>query len=97
MGLAVLLDVTATALVIRSTVATPLQKVLQLLLTWAVPFVGSIFVIAVVRETMGSPRSRLEPGAGDIWLPGIGPDSGSHHTDHSSGSDVGNGGDAGGH
>jgi len=42
LGSAVLLDVVATVLLVRSPVATPLQKALQLMFTWAVPFVGSI-------------------------------------------------------
>jgi hypothetical protein len=99
LGLAVLLDVTATVLIVRSTVATPLQKILQFVLTWAIPFVGSIIVIAVVKETIGTPRSRLKPGSGDEWLPGMGPEfeaSGDHHGHHGGGIDVGHGGDVGG-
>jgi hypothetical protein len=61
LGLAVLLDVTATVLIVRSTVATTLQKILQLVLIWAIPFVGSIIVIAVVKETIGTPRSHHLP------------------------------------
>ncbi len=40
LGSAVLLDVVATVLLVRSPVATPLQKAFQLIFTWAVPFVG---------------------------------------------------------
>ena len=64
LGLAVLLDIIATVLLVRSTVATPLQKVLQLVFTWAVPFVGSIIVVAILRETISTPRARLTSG---LW------------------------------
>jgi hypothetical protein len=100
LGLVVLLDVTATVLLVRSTVATPLQKILQLALAWAFPLVGSIIVIAVIKETISTTRSRLKPGSGDEWLPGMGPQSDAssgHHGHHGGGSDVGHGGDAGGH
>jgi hypothetical protein len=98
LGLAVLLDVVATVLVVRSTVATPLQKTLQLVFTWAIPIVGSIIVIAVLKETISIPRARLRSGSGDVWLPGIGPESessGGHHGAHGGGGDVGHGGDGG--
>jgi hypothetical protein len=98
LGLAVLLDVIATVLLVRSTVTTPLQKSLQLVFTCAVPFVGSIIVIAILRETISTPRARRASGAGDVWIPGIGPESeshGGHHGEHSGGGDVGHGGDAG--
>jgi hypothetical protein len=98
LGLAVLLDVAATVLLVRSTVATPLQKALQLAFAWVVPFVGPIIIIAVLKETIATPRSRRESGAGDVWLPGIGPESGGHHAHHGDGgSDLGHGGDVGGH
>jgi hypothetical protein len=98
LGLAVLLDVIATVLLIRSTIATPLQKALQLAFIWAIPLIGSIIVIAILRETMSTPRACLAPGSGDEWLPGIGPESESHrghHGEHSGGGDFGHGGDAG--
>lgn len=100
LGLAVLLDVAATVLIIRSTVATPLQKALQLASSWAIPFVGSIIVIAVVKETIDSPQSRRGSSSSDAWLPGNGPESegtGGHHGHHGGGGDVGHGGDVGGH
>jgi hypothetical protein len=75
LGLAALLDVIATVLLVRSIAATPLQKALQPVFTSAVPFVGSIIVIAILIETISAPRARLASGSGDEWLPGIGPES----------------------
>jgi hypothetical protein len=98
LGLALLLDIAATVLLVRSTVVTPPQKALQLAFTWAAPFVGSIIVIAVLRETIGTHQPRRESSAGDVWLPGIGPESAGQHAHHGDGGgDVGHGGDAGGH
>jgi galactitol-specific phosphotransferase system IIC component len=57
LGLAVLLDIAATVVIVGSTVSTPLQKAFQLAFTWAVPFVGSIIVIAVLKETICQPES----------------------------------------
>jgi hypothetical protein len=96
LGPTVLLDVIATILLVRSRVATPLQKALQLMFTWAVPFVGSIIVIVILKETNSTPRARLAPGSsGDVWLPGIGPATdafGGHHGEHRGGSgDIGHG------
>ena len=99
LGFAVLLDVVATILLVRSPVATQLQKALQLMFTWAVPFVGSIIVIAILKEMSSTPKPRLASGSsGDVWLPGIGPetdDSGGHRGEHGGGGDIGHGGDAG--
>lgn len=99
LGLAVLLlDVIATVLLVRSTVATPRQKALQLVFIWAIPFLGSIVVIAILRETISTPRGRLSSGSGDQWFPGFGPESEphrGHHGEHSGGGDVGHGGDGG--
>jgi hypothetical protein len=56
-------------LLVRSTMVTRLQKSLQLVFIWAIPFVGSIIVIAILRETISAPRARLASGSGDEWLP----------------------------
>ena len=98
LGLAALLDVIATVLLVRSTVATPRQKALQLVVIWLIPFVGSIIVIAILRETTSTRRARLASGSADEWLPGSGPESESHpghHGEHGGGGDVGHGGDTG--
>lgn len=100
LGLALLLDIAATVMLVRSTYPTRIQKILQIVFIWAIPFIGSIVVIAVLRETVANPRSRPGSGAGDVWLPGIGPgseSSGGHHSHHGGGGDVGHGGDGGGH
>jgi hypothetical protein len=97
LGLTMLLDVAATVLVVRSDIPTPIQKAIQLVFTWAVPVVGSIIVIAVLKETTAPRSTRLESGADKEWLPGMGPESeasGSHHGHHVGG-DVGHGGDGG--
>jgi uncharacterized membrane protein YgcG len=98
LGSVVLLDAVATVLLIRSSVPTPVQKTLQLVFIWIVPLVGSIAVIAILRETILTPRRHLGSGSsGNEGLLGIGPESESfrgHHGDHGGGGDVGHG-DAG--
>jgi uncharacterized membrane protein YgcG len=101
LGLASLLNLVATAMLVRSDFETPLQKVLQLVFAWAVPFVGSIVVIAVLRSARSDPKPRFaSTSSGDAWLPGSGPESegfGGHHSGHGEGGgDAGHGGDAGG-
>jgi hypothetical protein len=99
LGTVATLDLVATVLVIRSSVLTSVQKTLQLMFTWVVPFIGSIIVIAVVKETLSNPRSCREFGpSSEVWLPGIGPESGGaggHHDGHIGSGDVGHGGNAG--
>src|SRR5450432_1526473 len=96
-----LLNVIATVMLVRSDFETPLQKVLQLVLVWIVPFVGSIIVIAVLRGASSdyNPRFRSD-SASDVGLPGTGPMSesfGGHHGGHGDvGGEVGHGGDDGG-
>jgi hypothetical protein len=82
-GLVVLLDVLATAFIARSKFATPLQKVVQLIFAWAVPFAGSIIVIAVLRVTNPARERRFDSASlGNSWLPGIGPESETAHGHH---------------
>ena len=45
------LNVIATVYVFRSDFTSPLQKAAQLLLTWFVPFVGPVLVIAILANT----------------------------------------------
>ena len=98
LGSVVLLDVVATVLLIRSSVPTPVQKTLQVVFIWIVPLIGSIAVIAILKETISTPRRHRGSGSsGNEGLPGIGPESESfrgHHGDHGGGADVGHG-DAG--
>ena len=103
LGSVVLLNVIATALLLRSSVATPIQKTLQFMFIWVAPLVGSTVVIAILRETIHTPRTRLGSDAsGNVWLPGIGSESesfGGRHGQHGGGSgDMGHGdGGFGGH
>jgi len=96
----ILLDIVATALLVRSDIAAPLQKALQLVVIWVIPFIGPIIVIALVKENTFAPRARSESEAsGATWLPGIGPESGEasgfHHGHGGGGGVGGHGGDAG--
>jgi hypothetical protein len=99
-GSVLLLNLVATIFIVRSEFGTPLQKVVQLILAWAVPLVGSIIVIAVLRVTRPERERRFDSGSlGNLWLPGIGPESEvarGHHNGHGEiGGDSGHGGDAG--
>jgi hypothetical protein len=49
--LLVVLNVIATVYVFRSDFTSPFQKAAQLLLTWFVPFVGPVLVIAILANT----------------------------------------------
>jgi hypothetical protein len=96
-GLVVLLNVVATTFIVRSEFGTPLQKAAQLIFTWAVPLVGSIIVIAVLKATRPERERRFDSGSlGNSWLPGIGPESETAHGHHGEASgDAGHGGDSG--
>jgi hypothetical protein len=98
LGSVVTLDFVATMLLIRSSVPTRVQKTLQLLFIWIVPLVGSIAVIAILKENISTPKRDLgSVYAGNEGLPGVGPALESfrgHHGDHGGGGDVGHG-DAG--
>lgn len=97
----VLLNIVATVMLARSDFETPVQKMLQLVLVWIVPCVGSIIVIAVLRGARSdyNPRFRSD-SATDVGLPGTGPMSESvsgHHGGHGDvGGEAGHGVDAGG-
>jgi hypothetical protein len=100
LGLVVLLNLVATAFIARSEFETPLQKTFQLIFAWAVPLIGSIIIIAVLKATRPEREHRFDSGSlGKSWLPGIGPESESahgHHGGHGEGSgDAGHSGDAG--
>jgi hypothetical protein len=100
LGSMVLLNIAATTLLARSNVATPLQKTAQVIFIWVVPFIGSIIVIALLKETNSIGKVPEGPDAmGRTWLPGIGlesGDSGGYHHGHGGGSgETGHGGDGG--
>jgi uncharacterized membrane protein YgcG len=97
----VLLNLVATVMLARSYFETPLQKTLQLIFAWAVPCIGSIIVISVLRSARSDHKPRFRSdSSGEAWLPGIGPESegfGGHHGGHGEGGgDAGHGGDSGG-
>jgi hypothetical protein len=46
-GLVVILNLVATVMLARSDFESRFQKVAQMILIWAIPFVGSILVLAV--------------------------------------------------
>jgi hypothetical protein len=99
LGLGVLLNLVATVMLARSDFETPLQKVLQFVLIWVVPFIGSIMVIAVSKaayfDRKPHPNSDV---SGSGWIPGsdvvLGRDTSHHSYGEHSGFD-GHGGDAG--
>ena len=100
LGVVVLLNLIATVVIARSDFETPRQKIFQLVFTWAVPLVGSIIVIAVLKVTRPEREHRFDSGSSTrSWLAGIGPESESvhaHHAAHGEGSvDAGHSGDSG--
>ena len=84
LGLGVLLNLVATVMLARSDFETPLQKVLQIVLIWVVPFIGSIMVIAVSKAAYFDRKPHPNSDAsGSGWIPGsdvaLGRDT-SHHS-----------------
>jgi len=103
LALVVLLNVVATVLIVRSDFETSLQKVIQLTLAWLIPLVGSTIVIAVLKGARPDRKPRVDSSAsGDVWMPGMGPESEGGRGHHGEGGgysghgcDAGHGGDAG--
>jgi uncharacterized membrane protein YgcG len=101
LALALLLNLVATAFIVHSECGSAIQKAIQLIITWGIPFVGSIIIIAVLRATRPERKRRFDSGSsGNSWMPGVVPESesghGHHHGHGESGGDGGHGGDAGG-
>jgi uncharacterized membrane protein YgcG len=101
LALVVLLNLVATVMLVRSDFETPLQKALQLVFAWVVPFIGSIIVIAVPRSARSDHKLRKRSdSSSDAWLAGSGPQTdgfGGHHGGHGEGGgDAGHGDDGGG-
>jgi hypothetical protein len=99
LGLGVLLNLVATVMLARSDFETPLQKVLQIVLIWVVPFIGSIMAIAVSKAAHFDRKPHPNSGAsGSGGIPGgdvaLGRDRGHHNYGEHSGFD-GHGGDTG--
>lgn len=91
-----ILNVMASACLIRSRVYSNSQKALQLILIWAIPLVGATVVLSVwAHDRKTSSRDPVHSGD-DPWLPGIGPMSDSSHPTSSFGDGGTHGVDSGG-
>lgn len=100
LSIVVLLNFAATVMLVRSDFDTQIQKALQLVFVWAVPIVGSIFVIAVLKFVGSDRKHRFGSGSPDdpgFLGIGTGSEGCSHqHGGHGDSSgDAGHGGDSG--
>jgi hypothetical protein len=100
LSIVVLLNVVATVMLVRSDFDTRIQKALQLVFVWAIPIVGSIFVIAVLKFVGSDSKHRFGSGSADdpgFSGNGIGSAGCSHqHGGYADSSgDAGHGGDSG--
>jgi hypothetical protein len=98
--LVVILNVVATVMLARSDFESRFQKVAQMILIWAIPFVGSILVLAVSIGASADRRPRSDITSSDGgYLPGIGPNgegrSGHYGSHGEHGGYDGHGGDGG--
>jgi hypothetical protein len=74
-----ILNVMASACLIRSRVYSRAQKALQLIVIWVIPLVGAAVVLSVwAHDRKTYSRDPAHSGEGQ-WLPGIGPISDSSH------------------
>jgi hypothetical protein len=97
LGLALVLSLVATKILIRSDFESRFQKSAQMILIWVIPFVGAILVIAVLSQSkvrQMRPLNGSEGGAS--WMPGMGPESSRESGQHSHWGDSGHGGHGGG-
>ena len=76
--LLVVLNVIATVYVFRSDFTFPFQKITQLLLTWLVPFLGPVLVIAILSHTRPTRDPPYDPAA-DSRFTLMDPVHGNHH------------------
>jgi hypothetical protein len=91
-----ILNIIASACLIRSRVYSRTQKALQLILVWVIPLIGATVVLSVwAHDRKISSRDPAHSGEGP-WLPGIGPMSDSSHPTNSFGDDDTYSGDGGG-
>ena len=90
----------ATLMLVRSDFETPRQKLIQLMLIWLLPCIGSIMVIAVLRGAPADRPADFAPNSAEAWLPGSGPTPevfGAHPAGHGdAGGEVGQLSDGGG-
>jgi hypothetical protein len=78
-AVAIFLDIVASFHVVRSDIHSGSQKALQLVLTWAIPFLGSILVLSVLAQHRKSDLG-YQTLNGSSWTPGTGPEGNeSHH------------------
>lgn len=66
--LLVALNAFATVRVFRSDFTSPMQKTAQLVLTWLVPFVGAIFVIAMLSNSRPTRDPTCDPATANQYL-----------------------------
>jgi hypothetical protein len=96
LGLAVILSLVATKMLIRSDFESRFQKSAQMILIWVIPFVGAILVIAVLSQSKVRLTRPLNGSkGGDTWMPGMGPESSRESGHHSHWGDSGHGGHGG--
>jgi hypothetical protein len=99
LGLAAVLSLVATKMLIHSDFESRFQKSAQMILIWVLPFVGAILVIAVLSQSnsrLTHPRNSSD--GGDTWMLGMGPEShreSGHHSHSGDGGHGGHGGDGG--
>lgn len=80
-----ILNIIASACLIRSRVYSRTQKALQLILVWVIPLIGATVVLMVwAHDRKISSRDPAHSSEGP-WLPGIGPMSDSSHPTNSFG------------
>ena len=70
----------ATACLLRSDIFSRTQKLLQLILVWAVPLLGATFILSVwAHDRQSALRDPVRSNDDSPWLPGIGPMSDTSH------------------
>ena len=84
LGLAAILNVVATSMLARSDFESRFQKSAQMILTWLVPFVGAILVIAVLSQSNAYLKPFTNSDANANSVSGIGGPESSRDSDHQS-------------
>jgi len=84
-GLALVLAIAASVLIVRSNFGSPLRKASQFLFVWLIPLVGPIVAIVILRSTGSAHASPRLTDVEDVdGIAGIGPESIRNHlVDHS--------------
>jgi hypothetical protein len=83
-GIALLLAISASVLIVRSNFGSRRLKMLQFLFVWLIPFIGPMVAIIIMRSTSRGHDSLTQSDAADEnRLPGIGLESiRDHLVDH---------------